>query len=61
MNVVAASAQCAMLELQIDSLVVSYFTAYIQNVPVAEFSDAAMGAAQQILVQVEDRNFEDVV
>ena len=61
MNVVAVSAQCAMLELQIDSLVVPYFTTYIQNVPVAEFSDAAMCAAQQILIQVEYRNLENIV
>jgi len=61
MNVVAISAQCAMLELQIDGLVVSYFTAYIQNVPVAEFSDAAMRAAQQILIQVEYRNLENII
>jgi hypothetical protein len=50
-----------MLELQIDGLVVSYFTAYIQNVPVAEFSDAAMRAAQQILIQVEYRNLENII
>ena len=61
MNVTAAPAQRAVLELQIDCLVVSNFTTYIQNVPVAEFSDAAMGAAQQILVQVEYRDFEDIV
>ena len=61
MNVVAVPAQCAMLELQIDGLVASYFTTYVQNVPVAEFSDAAMCAAQQILVQIEDRNLENIV
>ena len=61
MNVAAVSAQCAMLELQIDRLVVSYFTAYVQNVPVAEFSDAAMRAAQQILIQIEYRNLENII
>ena len=61
MNVVAAPAQCAMLELQIDCFVVSYFTTYIQNVPVAEFSDAAMRAAQQILIQVEYRNLKNII
>ena len=60
-NVAAVSAQCAMLELQIHRLVVSYFTTYIQNVAVAEFSDAAMRAAQQILIQVEYRNLENIV
>ena len=61
MNVVAVSAQCAMLELQIDRVVLSYFAAYIQNVPIAEFSDAAMRAAEQILIQVKYRNLENVI
>ncbi len=61
MNIMAAPTQGAVLELQIDGLVVSNLTTYIQNVPVAEFSDAAMGAAQQILIQVEYCNLEDVV
>src|SRR5205085_7502667 len=61
MNVVAVSAQCAMLELQIDRVVLSYFEAYIQNVRIAEFSDAAMRAAEQILIQVEYRNLENVI
>ena len=61
MNVMAVSAPCAMLELQIDRLVVSYFTTYIQNVAVAKFSDAAMRATQQILIQDEYRNLENIV
>jgi hypothetical protein len=50
-----------MLELQIDRVVVSNFTTYIEDVPVAELSDAAMCAAQQILIQVEYRNLENIV
>src|SRR5438046_4311995 len=61
MDIVAVSAQCAVLQLQIDCFVVFYFTTYIQNVPVAEFSDAAVRAAQQILIQIEYRNFENIV
>ena len=37
MNIIAAPAQRAMLKLQFDGLVVSNFTTYIQNVPVADF------------------------
>ena len=46
MNVVAAATQRAVLELQVDRVILSYLTTNIENVPVTEFFDAAMRAAQ---------------
>lgn len=50
-----------MLELQVDSVVFSYFTADVLDVAVCEFPDPAVSAAQQILVQIENRDVEDLV
>ena len=60
MDVVAVPAQCAMFELQVDGVELSYLTTYIENMPVTKFSDAAMSAAQQILIQIEHRDLEEV-
>ena len=53
-------AQCAMFELQVGGVELSYLTTYIENMTVTEFSDAAMSAAQQILIQIEHRDLEEV-
>jgi hypothetical protein len=46
MNVVAAATQRAMLKLQVNRIILSYLSTDIENVPVTEFFDAAMCAAQ---------------
>jgi len=60
MDVVAVATQGAVLELQIDGVKLPDLTANVENVPVTEFSDAAMRAAQQVLVEVEYCDFEDI-
>ena len=61
MNVVAVAAQRTMLELQIDGVKLPDLATDIENVPVTEFSDAAMRAAQQVLIEVEHRDFENII
>src|SRR5215831_19444161 len=60
MDVVTVATQRAVLELQIDGVKLPDLTANVENVPVTEFSDAAMRAAQQVLVEVEYCDFEDI-
>jgi hypothetical protein len=58
MDILAGPAQCAVFQLQIDAIVIPYLTAGVLDVPVGEFSDAAVGAAQQILIEVKYSNIE---
>src|SRR5690242_9784661 len=60
MDVTTAAAQGAVLQLQIDAVEVSDLSADVLDVPVPEPSDAAMGAAQQILVEIEYSDLEAV-
>ena len=55
------SVQCAVFQLQIDAVVVSYLAARILDVPIGEFFDAAVDAAQQILIEMKNSNIKDIV
>jgi hypothetical protein len=61
MNVATVASQSAVLELQVDGVVFSYRSADVLDMTVPEFPDSAVSAAQQILVQVENRDIEDLV
>jgi len=59
-DIVAGPAQRTVLELQIDGIVFAYLTADVLNVAVAEFPDPTVGAAEQILIQIEHPNIENI-
>jgi hypothetical protein len=56
----AETAQCAMLQLEIDGIIFSNLTTYFLNMAVTEFAHATVVAAQEILIEVEYRYIEDI-